>query len=43
MNKIWRRRRMTMKGYLCHYTGMVNQVLGGQEEQADKTSVKNRI
>src|SRR5580692_5707641 len=42
MNKIWKR-RTTTKGYLCHRTGKGKQVLGGQEEQADKTSVKNRI
>jgi hypothetical protein len=43
MNKIWRRRRTTTKGYLCHHTGMGKQVLGGQEEQVDKKFVKNRI
>ena len=32
-----------MKDYLCHHTGKGKQVLRGQEEQADKTSVKNRI
>ena len=31
------------KGYLYHHTGTGKQVLRGQEEQADKTSVKNRI
>ena len=31
------------KGHLCHCTGMGKQVFGGQEEQADKISVKNRI
>jgi hypothetical protein len=31
------------KGYLYHHTGTGKQVLKGQEEQADKTSVKNRI
>ena len=36
-------RRTTTKDYLCHHTGTGKQVLGGQEEQADKTSVKNRI
>ena len=42
MNKIWKR-RTTMKGYLCYRISKGKQVLGGQEEQADKTSVKNRI
>ena len=31
---------MTTKGYLCHCTGKRKQVLGGQEEKADKISVK---
>ena len=33
----------TIKGYLCHRTGKGKQVLGGQEEQADKISLKNKI
>jgi hypothetical protein len=28
------------KGYFCHRTGKGKQVLRGQEEQADKISVK---
>ena len=44
MNRIWKRRKTMTKGYLCHRTGMGKQVLEGQEEQADKISVKkNRI
>ena len=43
MNRIWKR-KMTTKGYFCHCTGKGKQVLGGQEEQADKISLKkNRI
>ena len=43
MNRIWKRRMTTTIGYLCHRTDKGKQVLRGQEEQADKISLKNRI
>ena len=43
MNKIWRK-RMRTKGLLCHRIvihRMHKQVFGGQEDLADRISVKN--